>query len=63
MNASACFFPASTYKGYRFPTEIISRCVWLYRRFVVSYRDVEGMMAERGVVVGLVQRVERQAEA
>jgi transposase-like protein len=28
------------YKGYRFPPEIISRCVWLYYRFGVSLRDV-----------------------
>src|SRR5580704_15308544 len=35
----------------RFPPEIISHCVWLYFRFCLSYRDVEEMMAERGVVV------------
>jgi len=42
---------ASQYKGYRFPTEIISHCVWLYLRFSLSFRDVEELMAQRGVVV------------
>jgi transposase-like protein len=41
----------STYKRHRFPTEIISQCVWLYFRFSLSYRDVELLMAERSVVV------------
>lgn len=35
----------------RLPAEIISHCVQLYFRFWLSYRDVEAMMAERGVVV------------
>jgi putative transposase len=30
------------YKRHRFPAEIISHCVWLYFRFSLSYRDVEG---------------------
>jgi hypothetical protein len=37
------------YKRHRFPAEIISHCVWLYYRFSRSYRDVEELMAERGV--------------
>jgi putative transposase len=41
----------STYKRHRFPTEIISHCVWLYFRFSLSYRDVELLVAERGIVV------------
>lgn len=41
----------STYKRYRFPIEIIQHCVWLYFRFSLSYRDVELLMAERGIVV------------
>ena len=41
----------SLYRGYRFPAEIISYCVWLYFRFSVSYRDIEELMAERGVTV------------
>ncbi len=39
------------YRRYRFPTEIISHCVWLYFRFSLSFRDVEEMMNERGVKV------------
>ena len=39
------------YRGYRFPPEIISYCVWLYFRFSVSDRDIEELMAERGVTV------------
>ena len=41
--------PANPYRGYRFPEEIISQCVWLYFNFSVSFRDVELMMAFRGV--------------
>jgi putative transposase len=39
------------YRGYRFPPEIISHAVWLYHRFCLSFRDVEELLAERGVVV------------
>src|SRR5207245_2583662 len=39
------------YKGYRFPPEIISHCVWLYYRFVVSLRDVSELMLARGIEV------------
>ena len=39
------------YRGYRFPPEIISHAVWLYHRFSLSFRDVEELLAERGVVV------------
>ena len=39
------------YAGYRFPPEIISHAVWLYFRFALSYRDVEELLAERGVLV------------
>src|SRR5262245_38013573 len=37
--------------GDRFPAEIISHAVWLYYRFSLSYRDVEELMAERGIVL------------
>jgi putative transposase len=40
-----------SYKSYRFPAEIISHAVWLYYRFSLSYRDVEELMAARGIVV------------
>ncbi len=42
---------AASYKGYRFPHEIISHAVWLYYRFSLSYRDVEELLAERGIIV------------
>ena len=44
-------YAAPTYAGYRFPAEIIAHAVWLYFRFALSYRDVEELLAERGVVV------------
>jgi len=40
-----------SYAGYRFPPEIIAHAVWLYFRFSLSYRDVEELLAERGVIV------------
>src|SRR5271165_5922630 len=43
--------PKHLYFRRRFPSEIISHCVWLYFRFALSYRDIEEMMAERGVSV------------
>jgi len=39
------------YRGYRFPSEIISYAVWLYYRFGLSFRDVEDLLAERGITV------------
>jgi putative transposase len=35
----------------RFPKEIIHHAVWLYYRFCLSYRDVEDLLAERGISV------------
>lgn len=43
--------PASLYHRHRFPPAIISYAVYLYYRFTVSYRDVEEMLARRGIVV------------
>jgi len=40
-----------SYKRHRFPVEIISHAVWLYFRFSLSYRDVEELMAARGIVL------------
>jgi transposase-like protein len=40
-----------SYSGYRFPPEIIQHAIWLYLRFTLSFRDVEDLMAERGVEV------------
>jgi len=42
---------APTYKRHRFPPEVIGHAVWLYFRFALSYRDVEELLAERGVLV------------
>ena len=40
-----------SYSGYRFPPEIIHQAIWLYLRFTLSLRDVEDLLAERGVAV------------
>src|SRR5438046_1228705 len=40
-----------SYAGYRFPPEIIQHAIWLYLRFTLSFRDVEELLAERGVDV------------
>jgi DDE domain len=38
-------------RGYRFPPVIIQQAIWLYVRFTLSFRDVEDLLAERGIVV------------
>src|SRR2546423_4065645 len=40
-----------SYRRHRFPAEIIQHAIWLYLRFTLSYRDVEEMLAERGLDV------------
>ena len=40
-----------SYHGHRFPPEIISHAIWLYHRFCLSFRDVEDLLAERGILV------------
>ncbi|PWI05079.1 IS6 family transposase [Streptomyces sp. NWU339] len=40
-----------SYKGHRYPVEVIAHAVWLYFRFPLSFREVEEVMLERGVVV------------
>jgi transposase-like protein len=40
-----------SYAGYRFPPEIIEQAIWLYLRFTLSFRDVEDLLAERGILV------------
>ena len=42
---------SGSYHGYRFPPDIISHAVWLYHRFSLSFRDVEDLLAQRGVTV------------
>jgi putative transposase len=40
-----------SYSGYRFPPAIIRQAIWLYLRFTLSLRDVEDLLAERGITV------------
>jgi putative transposase len=40
-----------SYKGFRFPAEIIGHCVWLYHRSPLSFREIEEMMLARGIVL------------
>src|SRR5919202_4177463 len=53
MPAPALAAPAdrSLFRGYRFPPEIIGHAVWLYFRFHLSFRDVQDLLAERGLIV------------
>ncbi len=41
----------SLYQGHRFPPEIISHSVWLYPRSTLSFRDLEDLLAKRGILV------------
>ncbi len=41
--------PPISYKRHQFPAEIIRHATWLYLRFTLSYRDVEELLAERGI--------------
>ena len=41
----------NTYKRHRFPPNIISYAVWLYFRFNLSHRDIEDLLAQRGIIV------------
>jgi putative transposase len=41
----------SRYDGHRFRPEIISHAVWSYHRFTLGFRDVEDLLAERGITV------------
>ena len=43
--------PDVSYRGYRFPKEVIAFAVWLYFRFPLSLRMVEDMLAARGIAV------------
>ncbi len=40
-----------SYHRHRFPSEIISHAVWLYHRFCLSFREVEDLLAERGILM------------
>src|SRR5437868_12421485 len=41
--------PHLSYRRHRFPPPIIQHAIWLYLRFTLSYRDVEELLAERGL--------------
>ena len=43
--------PMNPYAGFRLPAEIISHAVWLYHRFTLSFREIEEIIAERGIMV------------
>ena len=47
---------SNIYAGYRYPAQIISHAVWLYHRFTLSFRDIEELLAARGVVVSGVMK-------
>jgi putative transposase len=42
---------AHPYKRHRFPPDIIQHAVWLYYRFNISHRDIEDLLAQRGIEV------------
>ena len=41
----------NTYKRYRYHSQIISYAIWLYHRFTLSFRDIDDILAERGIIV------------
>jgi putative transposase len=41
----------NAYEQHRFPRDIISYAVWVYYRFNLSHRDIEDLLAERGITV------------
>ena len=49
------------HRRHRFPPEIILHAIWLYLRFTLSYRDVEELLAERGLDISYetVRRCDR----
>jgi putative transposase len=44
-----------SYRRHRFPPVVIQHAVWLYLRFTLSYRDVEDLLAERGLDVSSIR--------
>ena len=43
--------PRAQLPRYRFPPDVIAHAVWLYFRFSLSFRDVEDLLAQRGITV------------
>ncbi len=54
MGAVRCLIRSSAFVGFRFPPEVITLVVRWYMRFGLSYRDVEELLAERGITVNHV---------
>ena len=42
---------SNIYSGYRYPPQIISHAAWLYHRLTLSFRDIEELLAAKGIVV------------
>ena len=38
-----------SFKRHRFPADIVRNAVWLYFRFSLSFRDVQALLAQRGI--------------
>ena len=54
MSTARCLAPSvapSAFAGFRFPPEVITLAVRWYLRFGLSYRDVDELLAERGIEV------------
>ena len=49
------------YKRHRFPPEIIEYTAWLYHRFNLSARDIEDLIAERGIVISYLLRTSSES--
>ena len=52
-----------SYARHRFPPDIIRHAVWLYLRFTLSFRDVEDLLAERGLRELRVADIARSVDA
>ena len=52
-----------SYAGYRFPPEVIDHAIWLYLRFTLSFRDVEDLLAERGIAVSYETAIVRRRKS
>src|SRR3954451_21982802 len=50
-SVSAMATSSNPYRGFRFPAEVIQHAVWLYHCFSLRLRDVELILAARGIVV------------
>jgi transposase-like protein len=51
MLSKALMLRKISYSEYRFPPEIVQHSIWLHLRFTPSFRDVEDLLAERGITV------------